>query len=1378
VAAWRSRTGNSSGDVAGLVLDNPVPLGASPVPLTRGGDVSGHYFQAYGYRPSGGEEMPTWVPGRIVNRTEGGWLQLGAGELTGGLRIHPGFSGTPVWDEQTGQIVGLVTAGSRGSDWLAYAVSGETIFDAWPDLRDFFQQACPFRSLTHFTAADSDLFFGRDQLAAQAAGIITRSEHTIVSGASGAGKTSLIHAKVIPELQRQGHVVIPVRPTSRHSLWTELATAIKAGANHSDLNTAELAAAFASEPQLGKVGLLCDSVGSDHVVIFIDQYDELLRGDPARARQFTWDVGELPAVRHPEGRPFVRVVIVVREEHENDLRRLPPYDTRSAPVVRVGPLDADQLRAAIEGPVQLIGFARYEETLVDRIIDEVSVQPYCLPALQVILTELWERQAPDGLLSHSVYQELNRPPGPLATHLEKKWNELPAEDRATALRLFLHLVIPIGDDAFARRAASQAEMSPEEWRIAGTLATQRLVVLRSAPDGQATAELAHHTLIDQWPALDSHLKQHRAFIEWRDDTRRRITSWDQALRQPSQLLTGRQLEQGLELLRLPGSGVSERERDYLLASKRKQEASRRRRRVSVIAALTVLITAAAATIVAVNQYNARQRQQRLALASQLITTASQLSASQPQTSLFLALEAMHLDPGPQARQTLIKTLASTHYAGMLNLHQALYGVAYSSSGNLLAITGSTVSLWETRTKPMRKIATIPGTATSLSPDGRLMAVADTAQGGTGFALWDITVPAHPVRMATLGRADAGASVSLSPAGHLLATFDNATIRIWDVTQPRHPLALASANLAGGVANEVVFSPDGKELATAGYEESITLWNVANPRHITMLSSGFGNNPFSVAFSPDGRTLAVPSDGVYELQRAGPSEGTYNLAAASAANSDRTASLWNISNPRHPRKLSTLAGHTDTVLGVAFSPDSDTLVTTSADQTAILWDVTNPSQPTRLDTLSQHTQAVNAASFSPDGTMLTTVSDDGTAILWTTHRPDDLQRIATFGQGSIASGHYISGVAFAADARTAVSYGGQYVTIWNLKNPARPQARAELTLAPNPYSGLFDGATLSPDGRLLAVLSSYAPFNSDQLTLWKITDHTQFQYLTSYDNLANYTGNGVFSHDGRFLAIPAPDYGVRLVRISDRGTATSVTYLRSSSDPFAKNDGRGYLTDISFSPNDDAIIGVSNVGPAYLWNLRSAAPTGALIELPILQNTSAPGQRGPSWAFASNAFYMRTASGVAPYVVTYDMNAISTTTLWDAADPSHLVRAATLTGLSQGIQEGGRLMATLGAQYYIWDITDPGYANLLLSMGSTAGPSSAPNSTSTRMTFSPDGNLFAISDSNSAQVVLFSTSALHDVVSDPIKTACLITGPFMPQNLLVSYGIGAADKKVC
>jgi len=68
--------------------------------------------------------------------------------------------------------------------------------------------------------------------------------------------------------------------------------------------------------------------------------------------------------------------------------------------------------------------------------------------------------------------------------------------------------------------------------------------------------------------------------------------------------------------------------------------------------------------------------------------------------------------------------------------------------------------------------------------------------------------------------------------------------------------------------------------------------------------------------------------------------------------------------------------------VAFAPDGHTLATASYDRTAILWDVTDPAAPRRLGgPLTGHTNGVSAVAFAPDGRTLATAGDDRTAILW-------------------------------------------------------------------------------------------------------------------------------------------------------------------------------------------------------------------------------------------------------------------------------------------------------------------------------------------------------------------------------------------------------------
>ncbi len=131
-------------------------------------------------------------------------------------------------------------------------------------------------------------------------------------------------------------------------------------------------------------------------------------------------------------------------------------------------------------------------------------------------------------------------------------------------------------------------------------------------------------------------------------------------------------------------------------------------------------------------------------------------------------------------------------------------------------------------------------------------------------------------------------------------------------------------------------------------------------------------------------------------------------------------------PTRAVTVSTLTGHTDMLLRVAFSPNGRTLATTSGDKTAKLWDVSDPAHPTLTATL---TGSVDSVAFSPNGRTLATANEgDGMAKLWDVSDPIHPTLTATL------TGHtgWVFGVAFSPNGRTlATASGDKTAKLWSL-----------------------------------------------------------------------------------------------------------------------------------------------------------------------------------------------------------------------------------------------------------------------------------------------------------------------------------------------------------
>jgi len=982
----------------------------------------------------------------------------------------------------------------------------------------------PYRGLRAFEEQDAKLFFGRE--AATAVVLERMSQRLVgpgllvVSGMSGAGKSSLLRAGVLPRIREAGLAPAPeaaswprvlLTPTRAPLDELALRVGVLGGGDAATLRR-ELDAAPAWFALTARQAALAQSprpagqsdgqaAERDHapwqrrLVLVVDQFEELFTqcAEEGQRRAFITALHAAATAGHGvDQAPAALVVLGVRADFEARCADYPQLAEAVQDRYLVTSMTERQLRMAITEPAKKAG-AKVDDDLAHLLLAEVRTgQPGAfgagaLPLLSHALDQAWRCRTGQAV-TLADYERTGGIEGAVASSAQRAYDQLTPAQQAAARQVFMRLTATSTEGVDTANRATRAELTDSKSAaeiedveaVLEAFAAERLLTLAAG-----TVELSHEVLLTAWPLLrDTWLADTQADRIVRTRLHHTAAEWAHQSRDPSYLYGGSLLAAASDTAARIGADpgrhppLSQTERDFLHASDRAHHRTVRRRR-RLIALLTALVLGfAAVTVLAVHASQQVAQQRDIAISGLLISQSQRLGNANPALSRMLSVTAWRLNPSSAARYAMLAAAARPGIAVLTSHIGAVDSVAFSPDGKTLA-TGS---------------------------DAGTILLRDAA---THRKITALTGPTGPVH-----------SIAFSPDGKTLATGGSA-VRLWDVTTHRKITALTSHT---GAVDSVVFSPDGTTLATGNADGSVRLWDVTSHRKIAALT-GPTARVDSVAFSPDGTTLAT-------------------------GNADGSVRLWDVASHR---QITVLTGPTGAVNSVAFSPDGTTLATGSGDGAVRLWDVASHRQITAL---TGPVGAVNSVAFSPDGTTLATGNADGTVRLWDTATRRPSRRPLTGPTGPVNS------VAFSPDRTTLASGSADGIFLRDL---------AGSTCACNHSPRLFTSNTspatslaFSPDGKTLATGS-----DAGTILLWDVAAHRQITALTGPVGPVT---SVAFSPESKILASASPD---QTVRVWDLATSRQVGAPLSGHT--------GLVTSVTFSPDGKTLAAGSADHTVRLWD---------------------------------------------------------------------------------------------------------------------------------------------------------------------------------------------------
>ena len=1017
---------------------------------------------------------------------------------------------------------------------------------------------CPYPGMVPFKPEDSDRFFGRQREVNDLIQHLRLYPFLAVIGASGSGKSSLVFAGLIPQLQKthllgkEKWQIYSMRPGTT-PITTLTATL------GCDLTSAE---AITTKFKLSQKSLLV-----------IDQFEEIFTLSPQDVTPFQEILLNLYK------QPNFYVVLTVRADFYPQLMESTCFWREiKAHRYEVLPLDQMGLQEAILKPAEQAKVF-IEGTLLERLITTAAKEPGVLPLLQETLVLLWEKierrylplRAYEALVLsyyNAVSTTNNKLIGiqvALAQRADAAIADLTDEQQIIARRVFLRL-IQFGEG----RADTRRQESVEALKARGDndqifeetlryLADRRLLTLSGKEDKTRKVDISHEILISSWPQLQDWIIQRREAEQTRRRLIAKVKEWERlgkgkgglldefeiveaqrwldssdaeelgsddkllALTEVSKTAIESEQRREIEAQERELALIRERLEQEKIANENKQKALKAEKSKNRVLAIS-LVLAMGLTATAVNQ----AIKSRIKTIDALSSSAESLfNNHQKLDALINAVKAgrllkntplVPLDSRINTITVLRKVIDESLIINRLEGHTDwVSSISFSPDEQMIASSSADnkIMLWDGQGVYIKTLSGHDDKIyrVTFNPyDGQTLA---SASADKTVKIWS----SNGELLHTLkGHTDQVSDVAFSPNGQIIvSSSSDKTVKIWTATGElkktlkRHTLPVQS----------VIFSRKGDIFASCSEDKTIKIWDTQGT-----LRQSIPTNEiiYSISFSPDGQTIA--------------SVGT-----------DKTIKLWNLKGKL--RKTFPMK-HQDIILAVSFSPDGKKIASASVDGTVNIW----TSEGALLKRLQGHTDQVVSLSFNPSGTKLASTSRDKTVLIWN----------LMANSPTILKGHedIISNVAFSHNGKMIVSASkDKTIKLWT------PQGELLKTL--KGHQDFVRMALFSPNDKLIASASQ-----DGTVKLWNVNDGKIRQTLPQDSKLDKFMSIS-FSPDGHKLVAASVNNVVKLWNLKNS----------KISQNFPHNDK---VWSVTFSPNNNLFASSTVDREIKIWRTD-----GTLVE---------------------------------------------------------------------------------------------------------------------------------------------------------------------------------------